>query len=575
MKRENIYSMVTIMGILIAMFLTGCGGSSGGGGAVVNGSATGLADGSFNKKIVYNSAFSDTQFSTISSIRYHHLYQADDIQGSGNITALRFQYEVDLSSEVTCNNTTIKLGHTDVTDLTTTFADAIETGKGSFVTVIDNETVTIPVGTESNFFEIPLTKSFNYNGVDNLLVEISRTSGCSDIVSLYAGTETYGATVYSTVSAAEATGTASTSNTTIGFQFTGGDNEQNFGGLLNNSWPFSTSLPKVQTLYMADEIEGSGPVTGIAFQMNDLSVQNDVTYTAKLGHTTFTALTSIFADNFNSGSPVTVANAVDFTIPAGIPAGDYFWLPIPDGVFTYNGTDNLIVEVDVSSATDLTNLRRSTLSAGRRASGGSGTAVATGIDSTTYHIKLRFNGAPVQIMPVGNGAPSQVLGGFAGTGAGQMQSLYKPNFVGTGGLINSINLRLKTDSVAATITDYKIYMGGTAKDTLDVVDSYSSNMELNSTLVYDGSFDIPAGLKAGDWLNIPLQTGFTYDPTENMSILFMAASASPGDNAVSASSNAALFPTHSVGRNDNAVDIAGFPGWDEDGLVDIQLNISR
>jgi len=168
-----------------------------------------------------------------------------------------------------------------------------------------------------------------------------------------------------------------------------------------------------------------------------------------------------------------------------------------------------------------------------------------------------------------------VLGGFAGTGAGQMQSLYKPNFVGTGGLINSINLRLKTDSVAATITDYKIYMGGTAKDTLDVVDSYSSNMELNSTLVYDGSFDIPAGLKAGDWLNIPLQTGFTYDPTENMSILFMAASASPGDNAVSASSNAALFPTHSVGRNDNAVDIAGFPGWDEDGLVDIQLNISR
>lgn len=573
MKRENTYSTVTIMAILIAMCLTGCGGSGGSSGS--SGGGAGLADGSFNKNIVYHTAFSDKQFGTASGIRYHHLYHANNIQGSGNITALRFQYELDLSPKVTCNNTTVKLGHTSVTDLTTTFADAIETGQGSFVTVIDNETVTIPVGTEGKFFEIPLTEPFNYNGVDNLLVEISRASACSENVSLYAGTESYDATVYSTISATEATGTVSASNLTMGFQFTGGDNEQNFGGVLSSTWPFSTSLPKVQTLYMADDLEGSGPLTGIAFQMNEISSQNDVTYTLKFGHTTLTTLTSIFDDNFNSGAPVIAAQDVSFSIISGLEPGDYFWVPIPDGTFTYNGTDNLIVEVDTSAATVDTKLMRSSSLAGNRVYGSSGDDVASGADSAIYHIKLRFNGAPVQVMPVGNGAPGQVLGGYAGTGAGQIQSLYKPNFVGTGGLINSINLRLKTDSVAGTIPNYKIYMGTTARNGFDLVENYSSNMETNSTLVFDGSFDIPAGLKAGDWITIPLQTGFNYDPSQNMSILFMADSASPGDNLVSASSNAALFPAHSVGRNDNAVDITGIPDWDEDGLVDIQLYISK
>ena len=60
-----------------------------------------------------------------------------------------------------------------------------------------------------------------------------------------------------------------------------------------------------------------------------------------------------------------------------------------------------------------------------------------------------------------------------------------------------------------------------------------------------------------------------------MTILFMADSAAPGFNPVSASINGALFPTHSVGRNDNTVDISGTPIWDEDGLVDVQLNISK
>ena len=204
-------------------------------------------------------------------------------------------------------------------------------------------------------------------------------------------------------------------------------------------------------LYTADEIDGSGPVTGIAFQMGAASVQNDVTYTLKLGHTTLAALTATYADNFDSGAPVTVANALNFTIPLGLQAGDYFWVPIPDGIFTYNGTDNLVVEVDVPAATATTSLKLTLNVPGRRASGDSGNDVATAVGTHTYHIKLRFNGAPVQIMPVGNGFTPQVLGGYAVTGAGQIQSLYRPNLVGTGGVITSVSVRLMGSSKAATI----------------------------------------------------------------------------------------------------------------------------
>ena len=107
---------------------------------------------------------------------------------------------------------------------------------------------------------------------------------------------------------------------------------------------------------------------------------------------------------------------------------------------------------------------------------------------------------------------------------------------------------------------------------------YSSNMELNSTLVFDGSFEIAAfKTKAGDWITIPLQTSYVYDPTQNLSILFMASAGSPGNNPVSVSNSPDLFPTHSVGRNDNDynVDTDGLPEWSSNVLVDVQLNISK
>ena len=554
---------------LLTMVFTGCGGSSGGSGGE---GGSGTAKGTFKKSIDYNDTAWAVLFGDDSKLRFHLLYHADDINGSGNISALRFRHDADLLADVTCNNTTLKIGHTSAADLTTTFADAIETGQGSFVTVLDNATLTIPAGSVGSYIEIPLPGAFNYNGVDNLLIEISRTSACSGDVLLDAGSAVgYDATLRSLSSDTAVTGSKLDYNMTVSFQFSGGDNEVDFGGTSVDAYPFSTLLPKVQMLYSNGEINGSGPISGIGFQMYTTSAQNDVTYTLKLGHTS-TLLSTTFADNFDLDTPVTVADNVSFTIPAGIPAGEYFWVPIPDGTFTYNGTDPLLLEIDVSAASSLTYLIAKPSEPGRRAVGDSGDVVASGVDNLAYNIKFRFDGAPVQIMPSGNGATLQVLGGLAG--GSQTQSLYTPTLVGTGGTVTGISVRLTADSVATTIPNYKIYMGATDKTVLNMADTYSSNMELNSALVFDGTFDIPAGLKAGDWLTIPLQTGFTYDPTQNMTVLFMADSSSSGDNPVSSSFEAS-FPTHMVGRTDNAVDITGVPAFDYDALVDVQLNFSK
>jgi hypothetical protein len=44
--------------------------------------------------------------------------------------------------------------------------------------------------------------------------------------------------------------------------------------------------------------------------------------------------------------------------------------------------------------------------------------------------------------------------------------------------------------------------------------TFADNMT-DPTTVFTGTLNVPAGLKAGDWVNIPV-SGFTYDPTQNL-----------------------------------------------------------
>src|SRR5712692_6034916 len=317
-----------------------------------------------------------------------------------------------MSAAVTCPNVTIKLSHSNLVNLTSTFANNLSTGQGGQTTVLANGSVSFPAGAAGSWHTIAWSTPFHYNGVDNLIVEFMRAAACTGVVrDDVVTTWPYTAVVYafSNTDAAGSTGTWAADARLV---FAGGDDKIDLGGASSNPWPFADTAfdrPRIQNLYLASEINGSGPITGIAFQLNTISGAGSYTYTLKLGHSTLTALTTTFASNY-SGPPTTVANAVTFSIPANIPAGTWVWVPIPDGVFTYNGTDNLIVEVATSSGSANTNLRTKAIAGRRVWADESGGAVTDGaVDDAAYHIALRFNGATVDVLPNGDGTSGQVL----------------------------------------------------------------------------------------------------------------------------------------------------------------------
>lgn len=562
---------------------SGGGGTSGGGGG-----STPLVSGTFIKSFAPTVTGDNAMpfgSGSFGDVRHQVVYTAAEVGAAGQISAIRFQYVATLGAAVTCPNTTVRLGHTSLSALTTTFANNIN--RSSPQTIIDNATVTIPAGSAGNWFTIVLATPFNYNGVDNLVVEIERTTACNGNVYIAivnaadnrraesnAADTTAGSTQHDTVTADY----ADIVHPLQQFVFSGGDDRVLYGGVSANAIPFAQSnLPELrhaQLLYHASEIAGSGPITGIAFIVGQQTTANDYVVTVRLGHTTLSALTDTFAANFNSGAPVTVASNLSFKVPAGILVGRPIWIPL-SGAFSYNGTDNLIVDIEVTGPFAASTFIRAHGSlAGRRLYAAVGAATGAVDNQGGYDTYFRFHGATMDVMlNIGNVASTQVLGSGS---SGQIQSLYDAVRLGTGGSITNMAVQMSTASDATTVPNVKIYIGHTTKTALAITDSYASNMD-NATLVYSGSLNVPAGLQQGDWLTIPLITPFAYDPTRNLTVLFTS-DQSPsafGANWVSMHSDAIEFPNHAVYRPDNAVDTNGMPQWSLNGALNIRFRVQK
>ena len=495
--RSKFWLLAPCLALLVA-----CGGGGGGSTPLATGAFTKTVDGVDTGDNIY-------PFNTLLSQIVQQLYLASEINGAGFINRLSFRYSGDLGSAVDCPNTTVKLGHTSLTALTTTFANNVEQGQGSQVTVINDATVTIPAGTGGNYFDVPLENSFHYNGVDNLVIEFVRNTACTGTVQIDTMTETERQVDADPIAA---TGAVFDHLRFTKFNFAGGNNEQNLGGVGSNTYPFSNLTPRTQFLYLASEIDGSGPITGLAFQKNFV-VSTAQTYTATimLGHSTLTTLGDTFAANY-SDTPVTVANAVTFSIPAGIPIGEWFWVPLPDGTFSYNGSDNLIVDVTTSAGTGAMFMVRGNI-AGRRLFNDIDNTAATGtVDGFILHAKLRFNGGTMDVITDG-GVTTFIIP--VGGGEFILQILYDSTALGTGGQITSLGFRLGADAVAFDHTDVNLVLGHTTLSALGSA-SLAANIQSNRTAVFSGTISIPAGLRAGDWVQVALSTPFTYDPTQNL-----------------------------------------------------------
>jgi len=545
MYTANLFKPIVL--ILVSLTLIACGNSSGGSGNPGNIST--LVNGSFTKTTgaIVPSGFSGLIDAT-SYRHFQYLYKATEIKGSGYIKAISFGYSVDQVLDVTCPNFSIKMGHTSLPDLTNTFANNIQEGKGTLQTVLNSTTVTFPAGHTDDKHTLILDVPFYYNGIDGLVVEVERGSSCSGTFYDKATTGIPYTSILQTNVMGSLTGTNLNYYSNLEFEFSGGEDAVVFTN--NPGWlavPLTTisSLRKSQFLYTKDQINGSGPITGIAFPIGGMpSTNEEYTLTVKLGHSTLNDLGSTFAANY-SDAPATVANNIILKVPAGLPVGSDLWIPMPDGNFIYNGIDNLIVEIDIISTTGNTFWKVHSGANMTRLLGSSGAATGS-MDTVVNDIKFRFYGGSIDVITDDGDSTGLFFNNVLNP---TRQSLYLATELGSSGLINKIACRMSSASSAAgSFPNFVITMGHSDVSTLSP--TYADNY-LDSMVVYNGTYILPGSYIRGDWIEFPV-TPFAYNGVNNL-VVRVESDAGTSNRCFLSSPDAIRYPAHSVGDADRTL----------------------
>ena len=166
----------------------------------------------------------------------------------------------------------------------------------------------------------------------------------------------------------------------------------------------------------------------------------------------------------------------------------------------------------MTAGTGRSDFRTEIAGANLRGLGLSGSATATSVDCISYHAKVRFNDASVDVVKANAGVDSYP---FNSDTSSIVQYLEHGIGLGTGGKITKIYLQSGFDALASDYANQVIKMGHTTLNQLTV--TYADNMD-DATIVSSGNYSIPVGLKEGDWIEIPLQTPFVYDASKNLVI---------------------------------------------------------
>src|SRR5512145_2408666 len=162
--------------LLVVSLSSACSGSSGD-----PPPPQGLAKGSFVKDAYtltlggWGGHFADF----VPYVRIQQLYSgtsgvaANAIGASGFITAVEF-FSSDTAASYTCPSIALKMGHTSLDALGTTFATNVEQGKGTLATVRTAKPFTVPAVTPGAGVKLTLDTPFYFNGFDNVVVEFIR-----------------------------------------------------------------------------------------------------------------------------------------------------------------------------------------------------------------------------------------------------------------------------------------------------------------------------------------------------------------------------------------------------------------
>ena len=267
--------------------------------------------------------------------RTQMLIRASDIDGEGPITGIRFDADtVTTESDITV---TVKMAHVD-SSTTSLGSDFSTNYSGESPTIVaDSLEAVIPA--DASTFWLPLTSTFNYNGNDNILVDVTMDSNNNFTLEYY---DVSGARVVSATTTTATTGSIFNNRSfQPTFRFNGADaivaNTLGGSSLLFDDIKETT----YQSLYKSTEIGTAGKITKIACRLDDEPATGATDYPLKIvmGHASSSAITATFADNMVDAKTVFSGT---FTLPAQKAYGDWAEIEL-DSAFKYNGEDDLII----------------------------------------------------------------------------------------------------------------------------------------------------------------------------------------------------------------------------------------
>ncbi len=530
----RIGSIVVLFSAAVLLLSTGCGGS-----VVESGGPQQTAKGSFTKEFGPSAdRHNNFPFSGRYDTKTQYLYTPREVGGSGIITKLRLRRYYTGTTTVTCPNTTVKMGHTTVSALTTTWADNVENGAGTEQTVLNNATITIPAADSGTWIDITLTTPFDYNGVDNLVVDFERATKCTVDVptttySAWTGRRAH-ASATDTIAgtpefdAVNATG-VDTSQPWMQFVFAGGDNTVRAADGTSDSGSdiAPANAGRTQLLILASDINGSGPITGMAIRPSAATTEvmlSGVSVVLSNVPPSVTDLGADFAANrANATSSTTVASGMNYTVPGNLSGP--VWIPFNGGAFNYDGTSNILVDITVSSATGTYDVACEDTPTNRIVASLDPEALAGNTSARSFEPVFRFNGGTMDTVTAGSSNDPYP---FSASLSVRRQYLYPAAMLGTKGAIDRIAFRLKNDSAAGTYDNFEVVMGHTSASGL--TSTFADNLA-DQTTVFNGTVTITAGLKAGDWIEIPLSHSFSYDGTRNL-VVQVAADPGTAQNSI-------------------------------------------
>ncbi len=272
-------------------------------------------------------------------MRSQFVYTPEQVGAEGIIKTIAFNNSWDITDTGTYDNFQVKMAHTSLDALTATFANNYN---GYLIEVFPTQNITVDFPGGDSWFELDLNDNFTYDSSHNLLIDIVWNGDNGTNIYIDTTNGIPGGLLYNTAGAG--TGTIQANSPVFKFTTEKIGNAIKDSGTTNNGllWDTGQTYTKFQMLYKASELDDQkGTIDKIGFYKTNTEDPSFPNVTISLAHTDLDALTGTYDDNY-IGSLTDVYYNLNYTFDAS--SG---WIQFDlDDTFYYNGTDNLLVQVE-------------------------------------------------------------------------------------------------------------------------------------------------------------------------------------------------------------------------------------